>query len=129
MNAQNMQHVPLNMGVVGNIFLVTKHFMWTKKRFSSEIYKQKRHDSQLILELPLCIPHTSASNNPPPVNGEHQHWLQPMTLIRYISSKKAAHVGRNRSLVACTNMCGWAIRWLKSSHTKASILASCPLST
>jgi hypothetical protein len=43
--------------------------------------------------------------------------------------KKAAPVGRNRSLVACTSMCGWAIRWLKSSHTKASISASCPLKT
>ena len=61
---------------------------------------------------------TYTTNNPPtliigvgpPENGEYRQWLQPMAVSLAKTLLKVAHAGRNRSLVAHTSKCGWAIR-------------------
>jgi hypothetical protein len=52
------------------------------------------------------IPHTYWCGSP--MNGEYQHWLQPVALTGKIILK-VPHAGRNRSMMARTSMCGECI--------------------
>ena len=45
----------------------------------------------------------------PPVNGEYQHWLQPLALSLAELALKVAPAGRNRPLGARTSKCGSTI--------------------
>ena len=46
------------------------------------------------------------------MNDEDQQWLQPMALIGQTNSKSDP-IGRNRSMVARTSMCGWVVSDIK----------------
>ena len=60
----------------------------------------------------------------PPVNGSYQHWLHLVALIGYANFKSGL-CQQNRSLVARTSKCGWAISLFQSRLLLGSQCLDC----